>query len=203
MTFQTETPKSFDKSNPTVSGRSWDWKEKRWRRRMRCWMKTLKRCIPTKWGGHTAGMGIYWGIRWGLKIIWMFWKNPYSTQVGHRKLSRHIAEDDEEMIKMKEYMEQKGLWWEVHISVRKNHCHILHFILNRGAVSIWSWHGFSFPSDLFSRNFPITLALFRTFKESVYVFKGCITQPYQFTSRYPGVETEFTDQSRSFTSRQI
>ena len=30
-------------------------------------------------------------------------------QVGHRKLSRHIAEDDEEMIKMKEYMEQKGL----------------------------------------------------------------------------------------------
>merc|ERR1719220_2993769 len=30
-------------------------------------------------------------------------------QAGHRKLSRHIAEDDEEMIKMKEYMEQKGL----------------------------------------------------------------------------------------------
>ena len=32
------------------------------------------------------------------------------SQAGHRKLSRHIAEDDEEMIKMKEYMEQKGLW---------------------------------------------------------------------------------------------
>ena len=32
-----------------------------------------------------------------------------TLQAGHRKLSRHIAEDDEEMIKMKEYMEQKGL----------------------------------------------------------------------------------------------
>ena len=26
-----------------------------------------------------------------------------------RKLSRHIAEDDEDILKMKEYMEQKGL----------------------------------------------------------------------------------------------
>lgn len=30
-------------------------------------------------------------------------------QVGHRKLSRHIHEDDEDIMKMKEYMEQKGL----------------------------------------------------------------------------------------------
>ena len=28
---------------------------------------------------------------------------------NHRKLSRHIAEDDEDIMKMKEYMEQKGL----------------------------------------------------------------------------------------------
>ena len=27
----------------------------------------------------------------------------------HRKLSRHITEDDEDILKMKEYMEQKGL----------------------------------------------------------------------------------------------
>ena len=35
--------------------------------------------------------------------------NAMQVGHGHRKLSRHIAEDDEEMIKMKEYMEQKGL----------------------------------------------------------------------------------------------
>ena len=28
---------------------------------------------------------------------------------NHKRLSKHIAEDDEDIIKMKEYMEQKGL----------------------------------------------------------------------------------------------
>ena len=41
----------------------------------------------------------------------MFDSCAHMLQAGHRKLSRHIAEDDEEMIKMKEYMEQKGLWF--------------------------------------------------------------------------------------------
>ena len=28
---------------------------------------------------------------------------------NHKRLSKHIAEDDEDIMKMKEYMEQKGL----------------------------------------------------------------------------------------------
>jgi hypothetical protein len=34
---------------------------------------------------------------------------PQHLQGAHRKLSRHIAEGDEDIAKMKQYMEQKGL----------------------------------------------------------------------------------------------
>ena len=55
-------------------------------------------------------MEIYWEIRCGsIEAQFMFHSCSHMLQAGHRKLSRHIAEDDEEMIKMKEYMEQKGL----------------------------------------------------------------------------------------------
>ena len=55
-------------------------------------------------------MEIYWEIRCGsIEAQFMFNSCTHMSQAGHRKLSRHIAEDDEEMIKMKEYMEQKGL----------------------------------------------------------------------------------------------
>ena len=43
------------------------------------------------------------GRNWWNSVLLLF-------QGLHRKLSRHMGEDDEDMIKMKQYMEQKGLW---------------------------------------------------------------------------------------------